>query len=211
MIAVWEAIAARDAAHSSETEIMNCSACIRTAATGLVSSPRARPERWHVGPANRQPRWSWPSTPMEQPPADSCPTGPGSGGYATPPTFHHRSRHCGWMTNPSSRSPPDSLVSFVAQWHLPDVTWGPTTENGTPATHLWAPDRSAPQPAASRPPAASPSVKPAPATVEPGRGSPVGRYRPVLTAIMRSLSVMSSMNISTLRRRSIRALSMSNR
>jgi hypothetical protein len=38
--------------------------------------------------------------------------------------------------------PSDSLVSFVAQWHLPDVTWGPTTENGTPATHLWAPDRS---------------------------------------------------------------------
>jgi hypothetical protein len=39
MIAVWEAIAARDAAHSSQTAIMNCSTCVRTAATGLVSSP----------------------------------------------------------------------------------------------------------------------------------------------------------------------------
>jgi hypothetical protein len=39
MIAVWEAIAARDAARSSEAEIMNSSACVRTAATELVSSP----------------------------------------------------------------------------------------------------------------------------------------------------------------------------
>ncbi len=36
----------------------------------------------------------------------------------------------------------DGLVSFVAQWHLPDVTWGPATKNGTAAIHLWAPDGS---------------------------------------------------------------------
>jgi methyltransferase of ATP-grasp peptide maturase system len=38
--------------------------------------------------------------------------------------------------------PSDSLVGFVAQWHLPHVTWGPATENGTAAIHLWAPDGS---------------------------------------------------------------------
>lgn len=36
----------------------------------------------------------------------------------------------------------DGLVGFVTQWHLPGVTWGPTTENGTAAIHLWAPDGS---------------------------------------------------------------------
>ncbi len=47
--------------------------------------------------------------------------------------------------------------------------------------------------------------------VEPpgAAGSSVGRYRPVLNAIARSLPVMSSMNVSALQRRSIRVLSMS--
>lgn len=36
----------------------------------------------------------------------------------------------------------DGLVGFVAQWHLPDVTWGPATENGTAGIQLWAPDGS---------------------------------------------------------------------
>lgn len=35
-----------------------------------------------------------------------------------------------------------SLFSFVTQWHLPDVTWGQITENGTPGIQLWAPDGS---------------------------------------------------------------------
>ncbi|MGH4016360.1 MAG: ATP-grasp peptide maturase system methyltransferase [Pseudonocardiaceae bacterium] len=36
----------------------------------------------------------------------------------------------------------DGLFGFVAQWHLPDVTWGPATEHGEAAIHLWAPDGS---------------------------------------------------------------------
>jgi methyltransferase of ATP-grasp peptide maturase system len=36
----------------------------------------------------------------------------------------------------------DGLFGFVAQWHLPDVTWGPTPDNGAAAIHLWAPDGS---------------------------------------------------------------------
>ncbi|MGH3797269.1 MAG: ATP-grasp peptide maturase system methyltransferase [Pseudonocardiaceae bacterium] len=36
----------------------------------------------------------------------------------------------------------DGLFAFVAQWHLPDVTWGPATEDGEAAIHLWAPDGS---------------------------------------------------------------------
>lgn len=31
---------------------------------------------------------------------------------------------------------------FVAQWHLPDLTWGPTTEDGEAGVHLRAPDGS---------------------------------------------------------------------
>ncbi len=34
----------------------------------------------------------------------------------------------------------DGLVGFVAQWHLPGVTWGPDTANGS--IHLWASDGS---------------------------------------------------------------------
>ncbi|MGH3980444.1 MAG: hypothetical protein ACRDRZ_15800, partial [Pseudonocardiaceae bacterium] len=31
---------------------------------------------------------------------------------------------------------------FVAQWHLPEVTWGQMTEDGETGIHLWAPDGS---------------------------------------------------------------------
>ncbi len=99
-------------------------------------------------------------------------------------------------------------VSFVAQWHLPDVSRGPANENGTP-THLWAPDGSRASicniPIASGVPVSQVGSQ------QLWSGSRiVGEQIPsVLTAITRSLSVMSSMNVSTLRRRSIRALSMS--
>ncbi|MFN2494445.1 MAG: ATP-grasp peptide maturase system methyltransferase [Pseudonocardiaceae bacterium] len=36
----------------------------------------------------------------------------------------------------------DGLFGFVAQWHLPDVIWGPAIQDGQPAVHLWAPDGS---------------------------------------------------------------------
>ncbi|MGH3841827.1 MAG: hypothetical protein ACRDS0_10340 [Pseudonocardiaceae bacterium] len=36
----------------------------------------------------------------------------------------------------------EGLIGFIAQWHLPDVTWGPATQNGSAAIHLWAPDGS---------------------------------------------------------------------
>ncbi|MGH3856163.1 MAG: hypothetical protein ACRDR6_22280, partial [Pseudonocardiaceae bacterium] len=35
-----------------------------------------------------------------------------------------------------------SLFGFVAQWHLPEVTWGQLTDDGTPGIHLRAPDGS---------------------------------------------------------------------
>jgi methyltransferase of ATP-grasp peptide maturase system len=35
-----------------------------------------------------------------------------------------------------------SLFAFVAQWHLPEVTWGLLTDDGAPGVHLWAPDGS---------------------------------------------------------------------
>jgi len=36
----------------------------------------------------------------------------------------------------------DGQFGFVAQWHLPDVTWGPLTENGEFGIQLYAPDGS---------------------------------------------------------------------
>ncbi len=36
----------------------------------------------------------------------------------------------------------DSLFGFVAQWHLPDVTWVQLTDDGVSGIHLWAPDGS---------------------------------------------------------------------
>ncbi|MGH3753329.1 MAG: methyltransferase domain-containing protein [Pseudonocardiaceae bacterium] len=36
----------------------------------------------------------------------------------------------------------DSLFGFIAQWHLPDVTWGQLTDDGAPGIHLSAPDGS---------------------------------------------------------------------
>ena len=36
----------------------------------------------------------------------------------------------------------DDVFGFVAQWHLPDVTWGQLTDDGSPGIHLWAPDGS---------------------------------------------------------------------
>jgi methyltransferase of ATP-grasp peptide maturase system len=38
--------------------------------------------------------------------------------------------------------PSNHEFGFVAQWHLPDVTWGPTTEDGAAGVHLRAPDGS---------------------------------------------------------------------
>ncbi|MGH3721663.1 MAG: hypothetical protein ACRDRI_23015 [Pseudonocardiaceae bacterium] len=35
-----------------------------------------------------------------------------------------------------------SLFGFVAQWHLPEVTWGRLTDDGTPGIRLSAPDGS---------------------------------------------------------------------
>ncbi|MGH3770607.1 MAG: methyltransferase domain-containing protein [Pseudonocardiaceae bacterium] len=35
-----------------------------------------------------------------------------------------------------------SLFGFVAQWHLPEVTWGQLTDDGTPGIRLCAPDGS---------------------------------------------------------------------
>ncbi|MGQ0779299.1 MAG: methyltransferase domain-containing protein [Pseudonocardiales bacterium] len=36
----------------------------------------------------------------------------------------------------------DGMFGFVAQWHLPDATWGQLTDEGMPGIHLWAPDGS---------------------------------------------------------------------
>ncbi len=36
----------------------------------------------------------------------------------------------------------DCVFGFVAQWHLPEVTWGQLTDDGAPGIHLAAPDGS---------------------------------------------------------------------
>ncbi|MBV9012481.1 MAG: hypothetical protein JO272_10605, partial [Pseudonocardiales bacterium] len=35
-----------------------------------------------------------------------------------------------------------SLFAFIAQWHLPEVTWGMPTDDGAPGVSLYAPDGS---------------------------------------------------------------------